>query len=427
MISQRIRKLAASSTSKEALWMTAEQFLTLCLNFYVGITVVRYLGPEGTGAINYAGAIAGLLGPLATLGLESIVIRELARGGNDRSEIWQTASKLLWGVTALNTLVLVWISLTQPPGSMQQIAIWATAFSSLANFSTLHIWTFRAESRYREIAKIRLAQMVVLQGIRFVMVIYNAPFIAFAAMMAVDPLLTAITTSYLSKKRLMDTIGYSEANLKVAKRLLIESWPLILTGFGIMIYMRIDLIMLERLSSVRAVGVFSAATRISELFYMAPMILGRAIYPEMARLRIQAPKKFVSFYYAYILSLIFISVITIISMQVLGPWLIGTIYGNKFNDSINPFMIHIWATFPTYVGVAVTSMYQFEGESKVQMSACFAGAIANITLNYYFIPTHGAVGAAYATVIAQTVAVFLPMILFQKYRRIATGKYLNHQ
>jgi PST family polysaccharide transporter len=405
--------------------MTAEQFLSLCLNFYVGITVVRYLGPEATGAISYAGAIAGLLGPLATLGLESIIIRELARGGNDRSEIWQTARKLLWGVTALNTLILGWIALTQPSGSMQQVAVWATTASSFANLSTLHLWTFRAESRYREIAKLRLLQMILLQSLRFAMVICNAPFIAFAAMMALDPLFTAITTSLLSRKRLGEVIGSSAANLEIAKKLLAESWPLILTGFGIMIYMRIDLIMLERFSSVRAVGVFSAATRISELFYMAPMILGRAIYPKMARLRTQSPQQFISFYYIFISVLISISAITIITMQFIGPWLISTIYGNKFNDSVNPFMIHIWTTLPAYIGVAVTSMYQFEGESKPQMFACFAGAIANAALNYYFIPIYGASGAAYATVIAQTIAVFLPIVVYPNCRKIALGRHLS--
>ena len=405
--------------------MTAEQFVSLGLSFFVGITVVRYLGPEATGAFNYAGAIGGLLGPLATLGLESIIIRELAKGGGGRSQVWQTARKLLWGVTALNVLILAWIALTQLPGSMQQVAIWATAVSSFSNLSTLHLWTFRAESRYREIAKLRLLQMVVLQSLRLAMVFYHAPFIAFAAIMAIDPLITAITTSHLSKKRLAEVIGYSAASLERAKNLLAESWPLILTGFGIMVYMRIDLIMLEEFSDVRAVGVYAAATRVSELFYMAPMIVGRAMYPRMVKLRNESPAQFIKFYYIFVTFMISVSVITIILIKFSGPWIITTIYGSKFIDSIPPFMVHIWTTLPVYVGVAVSNMYQIEGETRPQMYGCFAGAITNTVLNFYWIPQFGTSGAAFATICAQSVAVIFPILTFRSCRRIAFGTNLR--
>ncbi len=405
--------------------MTAEQFISLGLSFFVGVTVVRYLGPEATGAFNYAGAIGGLLGPLATLGLESIIVRELARGGNDRSEVWQTACKLLWGVTILNTLILAWFALTQAPGSMQQIAVWATAVSSFSNLSTLHLWTFRAESRYREIAKLRLLQMVVLQSLRLAMVFYHAPFIAFAAIMAIDPLITAVTTSYLSRRRLGEVIGHSAANLERAKKLIAESWPLILTGFGIMVYMRIDLIMLEKFSSVRAVGVYAAATRVSELFYMAPVIVGRAAYPRMVRLRNESPAQFIRFYYIFVAFMVSVSAITIILIKFSGPWIITTIYGSKFLDSIAPFMVHIWTTLPVYMGVAVSNMYQIEGETRPQMYGCFAGAITNTVLNFYWIPRFETSGAAFATICAQTVAVIFPILAFRNCRRIALGTYLR--
>ena len=54
--------------------------------------------------------------------------------------------------------------------------------------------------------------------------------------------------------------------------LLVESWPLLLSGISIMVYMKIDQIMLGQILGDESVGIYSAALRISEIWYFIPMI-----------------------------------------------------------------------------------------------------------------------------------------------------------
>src|SRR3546814_8792598 len=56
-------------------------------------------------------------------------------------------------------------------------------------------------------------------------------------------------------------------SLPLARRLLGQSWPLLLSGFAVMTYMRIDQIMLATMLDDHAVGVFSAALRVAEVWY----------------------------------------------------------------------------------------------------------------------------------------------------------------
>src|SRR5919199_4573431 len=60
-------------------WLFAEKIVQMGLGLAVGVWITRYLGPEQFGRFNYALAIVGLFIPFAKLGLDNIVIRNLAR------------------------------------------------------------------------------------------------------------------------------------------------------------------------------------------------------------------------------------------------------------------------------------------------------------------------------------------------------------
>jgi PST family polysaccharide transporter len=189
--------------------------------------------------------------------------------------------------------------------------------------------------------------------------------------------------------------------------------------------MRIDLVMLERLASVKAVGLYAAATRLSELFYLAPMIVGRAAFPRMVRLRESSPAQYQKFYYLSLAAMVGIAAIMIIGVQLFGNFAILTLYGPKFAGATSSFIIHIWTTLPVCIGIAVSNSYQIEGETRPQMWACIIGAIANTLLNFHFIPAYGPAGAALATITAQTLAVFSPILLSRRCREIALGRHIR--
>ena len=64
---------------KNTSWLFGEKILRLFLGLFISIWVARYLGPEQFGILSYALSFVGLFTFLATLGLDSIVIRELVK------------------------------------------------------------------------------------------------------------------------------------------------------------------------------------------------------------------------------------------------------------------------------------------------------------------------------------------------------------
>jgi len=82
----------------------------LIVALFVGVYVARYLGPERFGLLSYAGSFVGLFTALATLGLDSIMVRELVKTPERRDELLGTSFWLKAGGA-----IMMWIGL--PPQS----------------------------------------------------------------------------------------------------------------------------------------------------------------------------------------------------------------------------------------------------------------------------------------------------------------------
>jgi hypothetical protein len=75
-------------------WLLAEKALRLALGVAVSALVARYLGPEQFGVLNYALALVALFAVLANVGLDAVVVREIARNPGDREVLLGSAFAL---------------------------------------------------------------------------------------------------------------------------------------------------------------------------------------------------------------------------------------------------------------------------------------------------------------------------------------------
>ena len=95
-------------------WLMAERILRMTVALFVGAYVARYLGPERFGLLSYANSFVGLFLALATLGLDSIVIRELVKNPESRNELLGTAIGLkIFGTIFMWFFILVSVPITE--------------------------------------------------------------------------------------------------------------------------------------------------------------------------------------------------------------------------------------------------------------------------------------------------------------------------
>jgi O-antigen/teichoic acid export membrane protein len=202
----------------------------------------------------------------------------------------------------------------------------------------------------------------------------------------------------------------------IAISLLKDSWPLILSGVVISVYMKIDQVMIKEMMNNEAVGQYSAALRLSEVWYFIPMVIANSLFPAIINAKNQSEKLYYDRLQKLYDFMTWMAIFIALPMTFLSDWLINLLFGEEYHQAGNVLMIHIWASVFVFLGVASSKWFISENLQKYSFYRTLTGAIINILLNYIMIPLYGILGAAMATLISQSIASYFFNITNKKLR-----------
>lgn len=399
-------------------WLFADRILRMGFGLVVGIWVARYLGVQQFGLLNYAIAFVAIFNPLANLGLDVVVVRRLVADPTQQQSILGTSFWMRFVAGWLTWLaVIIGIYLLRHDDAMTIVTVTILGAANIfQSFDTIDLW-FQSQVRSKYSVLAKNAAFIATTSIRVVMVLSHAPLVAFVVAILLEAVLGAVGLLIVYKQQ-----GYLvklwQWSRSLAQDLLRESLPLILSGLTIMIYMRIDQIMLGQMIGDKAVGVYSAATRISEVWYFIPMTVSSSVMPSI----FNAKEISEELYYQRIgglnRGLTWLAIAVAIVMTFVSKPLIVMLFGNSYIESGTILAVHIWASVFVFSGVATSGWFIAENLSYLSLYRTLSGAIVNILLNIFLIPIYGGLGAAIATVIAQAVASFISNGVNPKTRKL---------
>ena len=395
-------------------WLFADKILQMGLSLIVGIWVARYLGPEQFGLFNYAIAFVALLGPIANLGLDSIVVRDIVRDPFTKNETLGTslALKLIGG--AVTTLLAVGaISLLQPQDTLTHWLVGIIAAGTIFQaFETIDLW-FRSQVKSKYTVVVKNSAYLLVCAVRIVLIQIKAPLIAFAWARCGELALAAVGLVIIYQTSGQDIKAW-RSSLPQAKNLIKESWPLIVSGIAIYIYSTIDQVMLGSFSAQELkfdpkyeLGIYAAAVKISQIFDFIPSIMQISFFPKLTEAKAQGEIEYVKKFQAYFDLTLILWLIIAIPVSLLSTYIVHFLYGDKYAASATILSIYVWSQFGSGFGLARNAFIMIEGKAKNELFLTFTGALVNIVLNLYLIPKHGAVGATVATLITYFIVTVL--------------------
>jgi polysaccharide transporter, PST family len=387
-------------------WQLVDKVLRLVTGLFVGIWVARYLGPSEYGLLNFSIAFVALFTPIGEIGLQSIVIRDLVRRPGDRARILASSLILRFAGAALAIAVCVAsIALAEPKNIQSQTLILIVALSLLPQAWDVIDFDFQSSTRSRPIALIRLTSLIISSVFRLGLIYRGASLTWFAWAIVLEASFSAILMNLLLRYQRRG-FPLSVAAIKEMKQLLETSWPFAIAGLSIMLYMRIDQVMLGQMLGDKAVGIFAAAVRISECWYFVPMAILASIAPALTAAYHRSEMEFQSKLVLFIRIVFILSVAMAATFTVCSKPLIGLMYGSAYAGAAEVLSIHAWAGVFVCLGVASGPWFVNSGITKIRMVHTLVGALANVTLNTYMIPRFGPVGAATSTLISYSLAAF---------------------
>jgi PST family polysaccharide transporter len=395
-------------------WLFADKILRMGIGVFVGVWVARYLGPDRFGLFSYATAFVTLFATFATLGLDGIVVRDIVRFPECREEILGTSFllKLVGGITTL-TILVGSVMLFRPGNSLIAWLVGIVAAGTVFQaFDVIDFW-FQSQLFAKYTVMARNMAFLLMAMVKIVLIYFKAQLIAFALAGLAEIIIgtAGLVIFYSRTGQNMGKWGWSRI---WARKLLKDSWPLILTGAVIAIYMKIDQIMLGSMIGNRSVGLYSAAVQISEIWYFIPGAIVASVYPSL----IKARQESITVYYERMQQLytllIWLALCIAIPLTFLSSFVVTQLFGEGYAESGPVLSIHIWIALFTFYGVGKSAYIQCENMQMFSVICTSTGALLNVLLNLVLIKKFGIVGAALATLCAQiTAAVIIPSL----YRR----------
>jgi O-antigen/teichoic acid export membrane protein len=383
---------------------------SLAIKMVVSIFLANYLLTYNNGILNSSAAYVFLFASIAGLGLDSFIVKELHQFPQKRDEILGTSFglKVMAGLLCIPVIFVIWQLF--PLSSVPYQFILILSFTGLFQSLTVVDSFFQSEVQSKYIMQVQIVGNLVSAAVKIALIVNTAPLLYFFYATTFDVLLLSFGywLVYQRKGRSMLDWSYNKA---LAKKLLNYSWPLIISGLMVSIYMRIDAIMLKELmpNGAEEAGAYATVVMFSEALNFVPGAIVTSLFPAILNAKrddaIRYKKRLQNLFDLMVwLSLAFAIFITFASP------IIYKLFEPAYASAAPVLALHVWGSVFVFLGVASTQVLIAEGLNKLTFVRTGFGAVINIVLNFILIPKMGMMGTAIATLIAYAATNF--MLLF---------------
>lgn len=398
-------------------WMLFDRVFRMGLGVIIIIWLARHLGPTQFGQYSFALSVVAIAAAVFGLGLHEIVVKEIT-SRNDRDSGATMAAALMAALSAGAVGTLLLYILAVSAGADNTAAPLIAVLGLTLTFRGLEPVRsyFEAQVKSKVTILAEIAVFIIMAVTRIIFLWLQMDLMAFVWLLAVEAMLTALAFAWVFAR-------YGDAKLRFhsaisdAIRLSRQALPLLLASLGVMLYMRIDQVMLGVMRDEATVGYYAAAVRISEIWYFIPVAIAASVFPKMMDAKQSDAVAYERLIVRLYAVMWIVSLLAIGFVAVFGAHLIVLLYGEAFAAAAPILTLHIYAGFFVALGSARGKWLLAEGLTKFIAISVFLGAGVNIVANLVLIPLEGGVGAAKATILAYGFAVVLVPLFYQPARK----------
>ena len=385
---------------------------SLLIKMIVSISVANYLGRANNGIITGAIVYIYFFSAIAALGLDQFIVKELHQFPENRDQILGTSfmMKILAGICCIPLIYLAFLII--PAKETPYYFVFVLSFSGVLQAFNIIDAYFQSEVQSKYIMQVQIIGNFASATIKLLLIYYKLPLIYFVYAYTFDVFLLSLGYILTYQRKRRNIFNWS-VNLILAKKLLSNSWPLIISGIMVSLYMKIDQIMVQNIAGVKESGAYSTVANLSEAWNFIPVVIVTSLFPAILNAKrddVDRYKKRIQHLYDLMvyLSLPFAAIITFASP------IIYKIYKPEFAYAAPTLSVHIWSGVFVFLGIASSQYLIAENYSKLTFLRTGFGAIVNIVLNLILIPKMGMMGAAIATLAAYASApiftLFIPKV-----------------
>ncbi|MDN3596241.1 flippase [Zunongwangia endophytica] len=402
--------------------VSKSRLTVLVCGIATSIITARFLGPEGNGVIAALTVYPDIFMVFGSLGIRQVTTYFVGQKKYSDNEIFSTVS-LLWFISSVVSLIVCYflVNYTIKNEYSNHLLFLAIIPIPFALFNTYSSGIFLGKNQIKEFNAVNWIPNVI-KLIVFVLLIIVFPLDVKGALIGLA--LGYVILTFFVWKKLKPIITGFKFILKseVLKRMISLGAIYAISLLIINLNYKVDVIILERLSSERQVGLYTKGVSIVQYLWEVPTLLSTIVFARSASSK--APKDF-SFKVTKLLRICLVIILFgSIVFYLLSEFIMVALYGKEFLES---------STVQKYLlpGIFLLTLFKVlnmdlagRGKPWLAIFSTLPALVLNIILNYSWAAEFGANGAALASTISYSVSAIIFLIVYSRTVNISIGEIL---
>jgi len=382
---------------------------SLLIKWIVSIAVANYLGRGQNGILAGGTVYIYFFSAVATLGLDQFIVKELHAFPESRDKILGTSfwMKVMAGFACIP---LIWLAFQIYPakGTPYHYVLIFSAIGVIQAFTVIDSY-FQSQVQSKYIMQVQIIGNILSAAVKLALIFNKMLLIWFVYAYAFDFLLISIGYYFTYQRRGRNIFQWTY-NSTLAKKLLSYSWPLIISGIMISLFMKIDQIMLQNMKGLKESGAYATVANLSEAWNFVPVVIVTSLFPAILNARRDDQERYNKRIQHLYDLMVYLSIPVALIITFASP-LIYKLYKPEYAYSAPVLSVHIWSGIFVFLGAASGQYLIAENYNKLTFIRTGFGAAVNIGLNLILIPKMGMMGAAIATLAAYAGSTFFLLVI----------------
>lgn len=398
-----------SQLRKNTIQLTLAMVGQKAVAFFYFLLLARFVGTESTGAYFLALSVTTIFSVVSDMGLQPVLIREVAK----RQEGWQdrirTALALKLGWILLGAgLVAGFVWFMDYPPLVRQLSLLAIGVMALDAISLLMFGVLRGYQTLR----FESLGMLIGQGLTAlvggVSLWLEAPLAWLVVALIVGSGWNALYATWaVAQTTKGEHLLKPHWSFPQVKDLLHMAWPFALAGIFVKVYSYVDTLFLSHFFGEQEVGIYAVAYKLTYSLQFLPMAFVAALYPALSE-RIHHDQKAVSELFEQ--SMVYLALLA--APIVFGIWsiaepLVRLAVGEAFLPAASVLSVLIFVLLPLFLDFPIGSLLNAANRQATKTVLMGVTMLVNVVANLLLIPRFGVMGAA----ISANVSFFLLFFL----------------
>lgn len=378
------------------------------IDFAFAFIMLRILGPADAGIYYYAIVVFGWFDILTNFGLNTFLMREVARNRDEAGRYLFNSTALRLGLAALavpvlGAFLLVRQATVDPALESEAIAAILLLYVGLLpnSISTGLTALFYAFEKAEMPAAITTVSTIVKVTVGLATLLLGWGVVGLAGGAVITNLVTLLALGWLARPLVT---GFFRQPLDGAlmRHMMGESWPLMINHLLATVFFKIDVVLMEAINGNEVVGQYSTAYKWLDALNIIPAFLTMALLPVMAR-QAHADRAGLKRNYTLAVKLLVITALPVaVVTTFIASALIRVLGGEEFLPAGGvALQIMIWSIPIGWINSVTNYVIVALDRQRTLIIAFLIGVSFNLVTNLVFLPAYSYRAAAIITIFSE--------------------------